>query len=318
MIRDLRYFLAVICFPVAGMGCTDKPARNARDLPGSGGQVIEIDSLKFDTAELKKRFTAFDDAARQFAGSEFDYRPYQKGGNFIEAVWAKGIGFTEPCVLRGSRESLKGIHRISVDTIVVPFPRAKSAALGIEVVAPNPEDWCINFGYREATQQQVTDPGWMITFYRWNPARLGIIPFRPLDQAKERITLPVRSYTVSDSKVEMRSELSIHDDFVRHFRSAEVMRDVCRADLARLEERVRAFIKGHKAQKRVYAQYEGGGLPPPYHLEPLTAEEEEAQLVYSKRFFAAQAKLMRDHHKAMYALLRKSFPFERCWLELEQ
>jgi hypothetical protein len=338
MIRNVLQLLAITLFPVVAAGCTEKPATGGKELPEpsapavvidslkvdggkelpeSSAPAVAIDSLKFDTAELEKRFKGFDTAARQFAGTGFDYQPPQLGGNFVRVVWAKGIGFTEPCELRGPRESLKGIHRIKVDTIVFPFPQAKAAAVVVEVVPSDPNRWCVLFVYREATHQQVTGPGWWITFFRWNPDRLGaVLPFRPYDEAKERITVPIRNYGIRDSYVSLSAQPSVPDEFVHHVRSARAMRDAYLADLARLEELARAFIREHKAQKKVRDRDSGRGLPPLYRLEPLTAEEEQEELAKAKQFFSAQAKFMGDHHEALYAAWRKSFPVESCWPEL--
>jgi len=57
-------------------------------------------------------------------------------------------------------------------------------------------------------------------------------------------------------------------------------------------------------------------LPLPDESRPLTAVEEQAELAKAKEYFAAQAKLMKAHHEAIYAAWRKSFPVERCWPEL--
>jgi hypothetical protein len=337
MIRNVLQFLAITLFSVVATGCREKPATGGTEPPEAnvpviaidslkldGGkerpkpnvQAVAIDSLKFDTPELQKRFKEFDTAARQFAGKDFDYQPPQLGGNFVQEVWAKGIGFTEPCELRGPREAFKGIHRISVDTIVVPFPQAKAAAVAVVVVAPDPNSWCVLFAYRESTHQEVTGPGWWITFYRWNPDRLGSVPFLFYDQAKERITLPIRNYSVRDSGVGLSAPPSILEDFVQHARSARAMRDVYLANLAQLEKLARAFIQEHKAQKKVYDKDTGSGLPPLSHLEPLTAEEEKEELAKAKQFFSAQTKFMEDHHEALYAAWRKSFPLENCWPEV--
>jgi hypothetical protein len=312
VIRYLLHFLAITLLTVAAVGCGDAPKPRARV------QAFAIDSLEFDTPELEKRFTDFDAAARQVAATGFEHRPYQMGGHFVAALWAKGIGLSEPCDLRGPRESLVGIHRILVETIVVPYPQAKAAGLRVEMVAPDPDGWCVFFDYREATKQGVSGPGWSITFLRWDADRYGVVmPFRPYDEARERITLPVRGYRVGDTDVVVGSQLPLEDDFFRYVRSADAMRDVYLADLARVEKRVVAFVQEHKVWKEVH-RHDGRGLPLPAATSPLTPEEEKAELAEAKEFFTTQAKLMRDHHEAMYAAWRDSFPVERCWLELRK
>lgn len=312
----LRHFAAVVSVTAAvaaALAIAPPPAR------GPNTVAFDTTRLRFDNAELRQRFESFDAAARRFAGDGFAYRPYQLGGNFVTAVWAKGIGFTEPCTFRGPRESLKGIHRISVDTIIVPVEkaRAKSAGLRVEVVSPDPDGWCLTFYYREATEQRVTGPGWSVAFYRWDPARYGIIPFRPFDEARERVAFPVYGHAVRDSRVTTPPPQPMKDDFVRHVRSAEGMRDAYLAELAATEKRVAAFIREHKARKRVLGKGPGcGAPPPPTHLEPLTPAEERAELEKAKQYFTAQAELMRKHHVAMYAVLNRAFPLDQCWPEL--
>lgn len=277
-----------------------------------------IDSLKFELPELRQRFLSFDKAAREFAVKDFAYRHYQpEFGNFLWATWSKGIGCDEPCVFRGPRDSLRDIHRIRVETIVVPTPdQAKAAGLAVEAVPANPDQWCVCWYFREATEQNVTGPDWSIVFFRWDPAKLSIDPFRPQEETKEKIVLPVYGYGVSACAVSVNSKLSVNESFLRYVRSADAMRDSCIADLAELEKRVILLIEAHKAYKTVYGAYYGGGIPPPSHEEPLNTEEEKTEVVKAKAYFAAQAQCMRDHHRDMYRALRKSFPLERCWKEL--
>ena len=279
---------------------------------------VEIDSLHFDLLEHQQRFLSFDKTARAFANQDFEHRPYELLGSFVQAVWAKGIGFDEPCTLRGPRASNKDIHRITVDTIVTPVPgRAKAAALRVEVIPADADKWCVYLYYREAAKQNVTEPGWSILFFRWDPAKLGIVPFRPQDNVKDRLEIPLLQYAISASDVHLPSKLSVNDSFLRYVRSADAMRDAFLADLAEVEKQAIAFLDAHKAMKKVYGESRGN-LPPPEHLEPLTAREEKAERAKAKEYFAAQAQFMRAHHDEMYAALRKSFPLERCWKELTE
>lgn len=129
--------------------------------------------------------------------------------------------------------------------------------------------------------------------------------------------LPITGYAVGDSAVGLFNEQALPQNFGRQVRSAEAMRDAYIADLAELEKRTVALIQSHKAQKKVYGKYQGGGIPPDHTLQPLTPEEEKEELAKAKRYFADQAMLMRDNHQAMYAAWRKSFPIEDCWPELK-
>jgi hypothetical protein len=292
----------------------------AEEAPEVGPRpALDVASLKFDRPELRQRFLDFDAAARRFAADVggFAHRPYRQGGNFITAVWAKNADPDLPIALRGGGPP-KEVHRIRVDTIVVPFPQAKAAGLGVELVAPGPDGWCVSFRYREATLQQVMGSGWGVTLYRWDPAKYGkLVPFRPQEQAKERLTLPLWGHAVADSGVQVGGRRPVEEDFLRHARSAAAMRDAYLADLAELEGLVAAFVADHKAQKKVYEEKYNGPGAPPHRLVALTAEEEAAELAKAKAHFAAQAKLMRDHHEAAYAAWRRSFPLERCWPQLD-
>lgn len=286
--------------------------------PGSDRPSVDIDSLRFANEPLRKRFTDFDATAKTFAKEGFQHRPYQLGGNFVTAVWAKGFDFTLPLLIRETRETFPGIHRIKVDTIVVPPPEAKSAALEVEVVTKDPNDWSLMLMYREATQQGVTGPAWGIVFYRWDEEQLGhIFPFRPMERAKESLSIPPRYYVLGAGDVRGQRERPIDEDFVWFVQSAEGMRDAFLTELAKLEKGVRERIASGQVQKRVRGKYRGDGRPPPSRLVALSAEELKEEQVKAERHFAVQEKLMREHHKAMYAALRKSFPLERCWAGLK-
>src|SRR5688500_13597156 len=106
--------LAMLWLPV--FGCTpgamvevEQPKPPA---PAPPANRIEIASLKFSDKDLERRFLRFDKVAREYAGRDFEHRPYQLGGNFVRAVWARGIGFEEPAAFRGTRDQFKDIHRI--------------------------------------------------------------------------------------------------------------------------------------------------------------------------------------------------------------
>jgi hypothetical protein len=317
MFRCLHRFLVAASFSVAVLGCRSKPAPVDPEETSTPTQPVAVDvqSFRFSSPELKQRFTQFDKAARQFAGNDFQHRPFQRGGNFVTAVWAKGIGFTEPPVLRGPREKLKDIHRVSVDTIVIGETDARSAALSVETVASNPDAWSVYFNFREGANR-VTGPGWSMWFFRWDVAKLHVIPFRPDENTREKVPLPLHGYAVRDSEVSLGKQVSMSEDFLRHARSADALRDAYLADLEQLEQKVVAFIEAHKAQKKVFGPHSGGGIPPPHHLEPLSAEEEKTELAKAKQFFATQAAIMREHHVSMYAAFRRAFPVEQCWPEL--
>lgn len=302
---------------VFGTGGNGSAATEAKDRPEPVPDAVNIDLLTFDPPELQDHFRCLDTAARGFVDQGFVVRPYQQGGNFVKSIWAKGIGFTEPSILGGSRESLTRIHRISINAVVVPFPRAKAAGLDVEVVTSDPQDWSVSFWHRKGTRQQVAGSGWGITLYRWNPDRFeSVKPFRPFEEFKERLLLPVSGYDSGTIELQIRSERHTEDGMVEHLRSAEALRDATLADLARLEAKVVSVIRDHKAEKKVQGEYSGRGVPPPFHWEPLTREEETLELAKANEFFAAQTKLVREQYEAMYAALRSSFPFERVWPEI--
>jgi hypothetical protein len=286
---------------------------------------VNVKSLRFETPELEKKFFSFDKAARNFAADDFAYQPYYELGTFVPAVWTKGIGFEEPCEFGGSLRTPHNIHRITVEAIIAPLPHARGVGLSIETVGANPDTWCVSFWYSEAKNQHVVTPAWHITFFRWNPAHLTRTGFRPIDEAKEEVTLPLRSYTVRNSEVEIKSDVSIETDFVSHVISATKMRDEYLVDLDRLEKRVVKLIQGHEAKKEVFDKVVGHGIfqiyhsepRPPSHFEPLSENEEIAELAKAKQKFTKLRKLINDYHEAMYAAFRKSFPVERCWAELK-
>ena len=128
--------------------------------------------------------------------------------------------------------------------------------------------------------------------------------------------MPLRSYDVRDSRVDLPSDAQVKDSFLRYVRSADALRDAYLADLAELERRAVAQIDEHQAKKNVIVRYRGS-LPPETRLDPLTADEERDARARAKEYFATQAQFMRDRHRVLYAALRKSFPLEKCWPELE-
>ena len=314
MFRSVWGHSLLALFIVSAAWSAEPPPAAARpDRP-----IFDIDSLRFENEQLRERFTNFDTTAKAFAKEGFEHRPYQLGGNFVTAVWSKGFDFTLPLLIRETRETFPGIHRIKVDTIVVPPPEAKSAALDGEGVTKDPNYWSLTLNYREATQQGVTGPAWGIVFYRWDEEQLGrIFPFRPMERTKESLVIPPRYYVLGAGDVRGQRERPIDEDFLSFVQSAEEMRDVFLAELAKLEKGVRERIASGKVEKRVREKYRGDGRPPPSRLVALSAEELKEELVKAERHFAVQEKLMREHHKAMYAALRKSFPLERCWAGLK-
>ena len=312
--------LATGCMPVVEVAKPNVNIEPARPEPPPDPQLkpVDINALVFSAPDVKHRFQALDKITREFVdGKGFEHRPYELGGNFVTAVWAKNTSFTLPTMLKGPRESFKDIHRISVETIVIGFPNARSASVNAETVSADPEKWCVNVHYREGAPQPVTGAGWGILFYRWDPAKLGTVPFRPYDQAKERISLPLDGYSVAATGVPLEKKREMHEDFLRHARSATSLRDVYLEDMARLEKDVIAFIEAHKARKRIFESSHRSNLPPKERSEPLTEQEEKAELAKAKKYFADQSELMRNHHVALHAAMLEAFPLQRVWLELK-
>jgi hypothetical protein len=307
--------MAIVAIVVMPMACVDDSPKKGVKIGTRPLPLVDVSKLKFETPELKKRFDSIDVSATEFAKGDFDHWSYGGKGNNVIAVWAKGVALGEDrCRLRGPIDELKLFHRIHVVVIRVP-PTApvNGTCLRVEFVAPRPEDWCVDLWYEE---RLPPNNGYLLVkFFRWDPAKYSIMSFYPDEQFKERIDLPISRYTVSATTVELPSELSLKDRFVRYVKSAHALREACVVDLAELQKRVTALINAHKVQKKVYGEPDGG-RPPPFHLEPLSPDEEQAALVRAKRSFAAQEELIRTHHKEMYEALRKSFPLERCWPEL--
>jgi hypothetical protein len=304
--------LAVMAFA----GC--QPMAPAGNSP-AGQAALGVEDFKFSSPDMENRFRNFDTAARELCDASFSHQGYEQGGNFVSARWAKGADLKHPIQLTAPLAELRDVHRVHVDTIVVPFPNAVSAALAVEHVSADPDQWSVALSYREAQRNGVTGPNWHIRFYRWDAARYRPkSAFRPEEQARDRVLLPTYGYSVADSNVSVRSELPMLEDFLRHVRSSESLRDAYLADLAALEAKAIALIESHAAVKSVSEAYRGDGLPPNRHSEPLTAAEEAAELQKAKDYFARQSDLMRTQHKEMYAALRAAFPLEKCWPELNE
>ncbi|HEY1376852.1 MAG TPA: hypothetical protein VGF55_08655 [Gemmataceae bacterium] len=281
--------------------------------PQPAAAPVPVDQLAFEDPKHRQRFFAFDKAVREFAGPGFDHRDYRRGGSFVRAAWAKGVALDPWLTLRGRPPA--DVYRLEVDTIVVGG-RAKSAALTVETVRADPAQWSVYLYYREAAEQNVTEPWWSIKFFRWDPSKLGVMPFRPDEYVQERLDVPVRSYDVRDSRVELPPDARVKEGFLRYVRSADALRDAYLADLAELERRAVALIDEHRGKKRVIVRYRGS-IPPETRLDSLTADEERDARALAKVHFAKQAQFMRDRHRVLYAALRKAFPLEKCWEELE-
>lgn len=281
------------------------------------GQVVEISKLEFDTPKLKKQFVDFDAAARNSANSDFAFCDYQLGGNFVRAIWTRGIGFHEPGVLSGPFDSLEGFQRISVDASVFPFPKAKSVALRVESCLASPERWCVLFDFRDSTSQHPTPAGWYAYIYRWDATRYGQhTPFRPINEDADKISLPMRFHRICDSEVVVRSQRRTEDDLLHYFRSAESLRDAYLEDLALVEEQALGMIEQHQIWKEEPIKGRRG-IPEPTEHRLLTPEETQVELAKAKEFFTVQADLVRNHYNEIYSAWRASFPMEMCWPELE-
>ncbi len=312
----LALLLCVGCQPTPPMVVVTPAAPPAKVRPQPA--PIEAAALKFSSPDAGNLFLACDKTAREFAAQGYEHRSYELGGNFVTAVWSKGADFTRPIQLRGPQKKLQAIHRIRVDAIVIPFPQAVTGGLAVEHVPADPEKWCVSLSYHEGANNAVTGPGWSIYLFRWDATKYGrITPFQPWEQAKDRIDLPVRGYAVAATPVPFHSDLSYQENFLRHMESAEAMRDAFLADLEQVEAKSLALIESHGARKEVSEEYRGGGIPPRKHAEPLTADDEAAQLAKAKQYFATQAQLMRAHYEEMYGAVRASFPLEKCFPELK-
>lgn len=292
---------------------------------------VAVDTCQFERPEIEKRFRNFDAAARQVTAVGFEHQTYRHANGRIEhtvsADWAKGVHLYETSqqhFLRGPIELLEQTHRITVEVVSVPFPQAKSTGVTVQFVSPNPNDWSLTLTYHEGIQN-VVGQNWLCTLYRWDLANYGkVVPFNPAENRTDSIRLPMRGYQVRDSWVEtttgLASNRTILEDFLSYARSANDMRDAYLADLKLLEERTYPVIQQHKARKRVLKPR------PPYddrpspkqELEPLTAEEETAELEKAKTYFAVQRRLMIDQHKEIYAAMQKAFPLDVAWPELKE
>lgn len=322
----VRVVTVLLAFSIAsGLGCRARPAPESDEPPAADaptrpirhGVPIDKAVLDFVSPEEGGRFAEFDAVARQFAG-DFAFSGYYRNGNSVSAIWARGIDFETPASLTGPLGAMKGIHRISVGTTVMPFPKATSAKVSVEAVSPTPDEWCVGFSCEERKGKEKTTHGWTLILYRWDAAKHdGVNTFSPFDRAKERFWLPLGGYMVAATPVERDLRIEPRR-FLQHLRSATAMRDAYLADLADLEQRTVALIQQHKAQKKVYGKYQGRGIPPPSWTSPLTEAEEQAELAKAKQYFAAQAKSMREQHETAYAAWRRSFPVERCWPELAE
>lgn len=338
IVFGFQYFLAAMVVAVISMACVQSSAAKGKNPPPL---PVTVDSLKFETPTLKKRFQSFDAAARQVVAEKgFEHETWGGiGGNLVKWTSSKGIDIREPrVILRGPIDSLKLIHRVEVSAIGLPIPATKAVGFWVQYVAPKPDQWCVYVSYLEGANQNFMATGWSMKFFRWDPAAIAARAYGgPEDHAKDLIEFPISRYSASATTIELASNLSLYDGFLRYAKSADAMRDVCLADLAELEARVVKTIAAHKCEKQVYEKSRRllwfrfssqtpkfrwepllSSLPPKFQLEPLTAEEEKAELARANEHFAAQAQLVRTHHREMYEVLRKSFPLERCWPELAE
>ena len=116
-------------------------------------------------------------------------------------------------------------------------------------MARDPDRWCLTMSYRNMEPKQgVVGSGWQLRFFRWDPARLKqVIPFRAREETRERINLPLAGYDVAHKQVTLPLELSLDEQFRRHLRSADALRDAYVTDLDRLEAFALAVLREHRA-----------------------------------------------------------------------
>ena len=320
--------LVILSLPVLAVSSEPPKAPVA---PGRPVQFIDVSTLIFDQAEIEEQFKCFDATVRRFVTPDFKYKPYRLRGNFVIAEWTKGSELGSNLGFPASGTPSTDLHKIHIDTIVVPPPprdgveievtnnpsRAKGAFIGVTFVSCDPDVWCISWSYRNVNgRQAVTGSDWHIYFFRWDPAiAKRMVPYRPLENPRERISLPLRGYSVSASPVNIRREVSLMKDFFRHIRSATAMREAYLADLEQLEAGVLEELREHRAKKYVSNEAVSNEPPGGYNV-PLTEDEEAVELAKANKYFATQRKLMEDHYETLYATFRKSFPVENLWPEL--
>jgi hypothetical protein len=316
--RRLAFLVAIALGAFASCN-NSSPSINSVTPASSAAGSVDTAALVFDTPRLKEQFQRFDSVARELATAEkgWKHRGYTQGGNFVTAVWALGAGYDNDCRLSRDPKHQVGIHRMEVDTIVVG-DKAKSAAFAIERVDASPQAWSVLCNYRDATEQGVTGAGWSANLFQWDAAKQHThIPFRPYEQTSARIDLgPRYGYEVQDTSVLMATPLSYEENFLLYLKSPESLRQTYLTAHDELLQKVEMTITSHQARKRVFGEYAGDGRPPPSHTEPLSPAEEAAELAKARQHFARLRQLMKDEHVAIHVALRKAFPFEKCWPQL--
>ncbi|MCE9527223.1 MAG: hypothetical protein K8R36_14345 [Planctomycetales bacterium] len=310
--------VAVVLLGIVFAGACGPTNTTTRPATSPPAAALDVSTLDFETPELKDRFLLFDRIAREAAAEKgWKHRDYKEGGNFVSAVWVLGDGYDDDCLPSREPQHQVGTRKMEVDTIVVAG-KAKSAALTLEWVDASSKEWSLFCNYREASEQSVTGAGWGVTLFKWNAEQQkSHVPFRPYEQTTTKLELgPRYSYHVQNTAVEVASDLPQDKDFLRYLASPESLRDTYVEASGRLLKKIEETITTHKAEKRIFGKYNGDGRPPPSELRKLTTEEEVEELARAREYFARQDNLVKDEHVAMHTVLRKAFPFEKCWPEL--
>ncbi|MGC3970685.1 MAG: hypothetical protein QM775_26110 [Pirellulales bacterium] len=308
-------------------------------------RYVDVTTLVFSEPEIEQEFRRLDEVAREFATDTHQFRSYRVGGNGVSGEWIRGARHDDDFFFRRGKLPTESMHDFTVTTHVMPpFPPV-GVVIGVDgkPVPPNPNppnpnpprpiaheagfyakkyshepgQWSASFGYCHVGRTgTIGSSRWGLRFFRWQPDDVGkVIPFRAAKNSRDVISMPLFFQLDGNyGTFSTRDDRPVREQFFRHVRSPEALRDAFLEDVDKFEARILGELREHKVTKFVADPSPRPQIgPPPGRPMPISPEEEKAGIEKVTKHFARQRELMKDNYQELHALLLETFPMQKVW-----
>ncbi|MBN2392973.1 MAG: hypothetical protein JXR84_19740 [Anaerolineae bacterium] len=268
--------------------------------------VVGLDELRFDDAEIGRRFRALDACIREITADGWRTTDYKLIGNFYSSRWCRGAGARDDCQIASGTRNNRDQHVIELETFF--YPSSYPQVFGLKLAAlwvPEQDGWGVHFSFSE-------DGG---DFYG-DGAAIGFSQYET-DSREPAASVSVigpLTYRLFETGVALPPEtLSAREELALYLVSPEALRDEGLAQIQALASQVDETLRTHQVTACDRSPYEGDGIEPPCTPRPLIPEEEAEELARAATYFDEQQHLLRENYQEMYAALMQAFPLDRCW-----
>jgi hypothetical protein len=268
--------------------------------------LVSLDELRFDDAEIERRFRALDRYIREITADGWRTTGYKLIGNFYSSRWCRGDGARDDCQIASSTQHNRDQHVIELETFF--YPSSYPQVFGLKLAAlwvPEQDGWGAHFHFSEGGRSFYGE-GVGIGFSHYEAGSrepvVSVSVIGPL------------IYQLFETSVALPPEdLSAREELALYLVSPEALRDEGLAQIQAMATRVDETIRTHQVTACDRGPYEGNGIQPPCTPRPLTPEEEAAELARATTYFDEQQCLLRENYREMYAALMQAFPLDQCW-----